>query len=262
MRIPTRYSPLLFSALLSAIMVSIVTAFVLIRSQGLHADLPATWLRNCLITWPVAFAAVFVVAPVVRRTVARITTLMVLGLLGGVSLRAEAQSRAAAPARWEFLITSGKLLPTGEQREAIARGGVTAAQLSFVPGPVAVTATFGWARSRDVTSAERHRLDAFLYDIGAELRGPSVHMGRLSLMPFSGAGVGGRSYNYRRLAMDATHNRAGYLGAGAEIGVQRVRLRLEVRDYLTGFKPLQGAGASSTRNDVVLMVGLRLASRQ
>lgn len=73
MRIAPRHAPLLFSAMLSAIMVSIVTAFVLIRSQGLHADLPATWLRNCLATWPVAFASVFLVAPVVRRAVARLT---------------------------------------------------------------------------------------------------------------------------------------------------------------------------------------------
>ena len=73
MRIPIRFAPLLFSALLSAIMVSIVTAFVLVTSQGLHASLPAQWLQKCLTTWPVAFAAVFIVAPVVRRAVARIT---------------------------------------------------------------------------------------------------------------------------------------------------------------------------------------------
>lgn len=73
MRIPARFAPLLFSALLSAIMVSIVTAFVLISSQGLHQDFPAKWLNSCLTTWPVAFAAVFLVAPLVRRTVARLT---------------------------------------------------------------------------------------------------------------------------------------------------------------------------------------------
>ena len=38
-------------------------------------------------------------------------------------------------------------------------------------------------------------------------------------------------------------------------------LRLEVRDYLTRFKPLAGAGASATRNDVVALVGLRLTKR-
>jgi len=73
MRIPARFAPLLFSALLSAIMVAIVSAFVLITSQGLHAGLPAQWLKSCLTTWPVAFPTVAVVAPWVRRIVSRLT---------------------------------------------------------------------------------------------------------------------------------------------------------------------------------------------
>jgi len=73
MSIPARFAPLLFSALLSAIMVCIVSAFVLVMAQGIHPALPAQWLRSCLTTWPVAFPTVFVVAPLVRRTVARIT---------------------------------------------------------------------------------------------------------------------------------------------------------------------------------------------
>ena len=34
-------------------------------------------------------------------------------------------------------------------------------------------------------------------------------------------------------------------------------LRLEVRDYVAGFKPLAGGGTADTRNDVVIMAGLR-----
>ena len=73
MRIPVRFAPLLFSALLSAIMVAIVTAFVLVNAQGLHPDLTTQWARSCLTTWPVAFPTVFVVAPLVRRIVERVT---------------------------------------------------------------------------------------------------------------------------------------------------------------------------------------------
>lgn len=73
MRIPARFAPLLFSALLSAIMVSIVSAFVLTISQGLHAGFLAQWARSCATTWPVAFVAVAIVAPRVRRVVARLT---------------------------------------------------------------------------------------------------------------------------------------------------------------------------------------------
>ncbi|WP_334189089.1 DUF2798 domain-containing protein [Noviherbaspirillum sp.] len=73
MRIPARFAPIVFSALLSAIMVSIVSAFVLITSQGIHPGLPAQWLRSCIATWPIAFPTVAVVAPWVRRIVGRIT---------------------------------------------------------------------------------------------------------------------------------------------------------------------------------------------
>ena len=73
MRIPARFSPIIFSALLSAIMVCIVSAFVLITSQGVHAGLAAQWLRSCVTTWPVAFPTVAIVAPWVRRVVGRIT---------------------------------------------------------------------------------------------------------------------------------------------------------------------------------------------
>lgn len=73
MRVPARFAPLLFSALLSVIMVAVVSAFVLAMSQGLHAGLPAQWLRSCLTTWPVAFPTVAVVAPLVRRVVGRLT---------------------------------------------------------------------------------------------------------------------------------------------------------------------------------------------
>jgi hypothetical protein len=73
MHIPARFAPLLFSALLSAIMVCIVSAFVLTVSEGLHAGFAAQWARSCITTWPVAFPTVAVVAPWVRRVVGRIT---------------------------------------------------------------------------------------------------------------------------------------------------------------------------------------------
>jgi hypothetical protein len=73
MRIPVRFAPLLFSALLSAIMVGIVSGFVLFTSRGLSAEFGAQWARSCLTTWPVAFPTVALVAPVVRRIVGRVT---------------------------------------------------------------------------------------------------------------------------------------------------------------------------------------------
>ena len=73
MRIPVRFAPILFSALLSAIMVCIVSAFVLTISQGINSEFPAQWFRSCVTTWPVAFPTVAVVAPWVRKVVGRLT---------------------------------------------------------------------------------------------------------------------------------------------------------------------------------------------
>lgn len=73
MIIPSRFAPIIFSALLSAIMVCIVSAFVLIVSGGLEQDLLRNWIKSCLTTWPVAFPTVAIVAPLVRRFVQHIT---------------------------------------------------------------------------------------------------------------------------------------------------------------------------------------------
>lgn len=73
MRIPARFAPIVFGALLSAIMVAIVSAFVLASAQGLQAGFPAQWFKSCMTTWPVAFPTVTLIAPWVRRVVARVT---------------------------------------------------------------------------------------------------------------------------------------------------------------------------------------------
>jgi hypothetical protein len=73
MRIPARFAPLVFGALLSAIMVAIVSAFVLASTQGIQSDFAARWLRSCALTWPVAFPTVTLVAPWVRKAVGQLT---------------------------------------------------------------------------------------------------------------------------------------------------------------------------------------------
>lgn len=176
---------------------------------------------------------------------------------------AKVQDSTGKPARWELVVPSGAMLPTGTQRDAIKRGNLSAVQLSYVARPaLAITSTFGWARSRDIATASDPKLDVFTYDVGAEARAPRWVAGKtLTLSPFAGVGAGGRSYNYRKLDVDATHNLSAYASAGGELGIGRVRVRLEARDYVSGFKPLAGEGAARTSNDLVMMAGLRLVSR-
>lgn len=73
MRIPNRFAHIVFGAVLSAIMVAIVSAFVLMTSQGLHQGFMSMWLKSCMTTWPVAFPTVTLVAPWVRKLVGRVT---------------------------------------------------------------------------------------------------------------------------------------------------------------------------------------------
>lgn len=73
MKVPARFAPLIFGALLSAIMVTIVSAFVLATTQGLNAEFASQWVKSCLATWPIAFPTVTLVAPWVRRFVGMVT---------------------------------------------------------------------------------------------------------------------------------------------------------------------------------------------
>jgi hypothetical protein len=166
-------------------------------------------------------------------------------------------------ARWSLLIPSGKLVPTGSLRHTIQRGDISAAQIAFAIRPnFAVTSTFGWARSRDIATVDDPKLDVFTYDVGLEARAPRwLEANAMTVEPFAGVGAGGRSYNHRKLDVDATHNVAGYVSAGADVRIRRVGLRFETRDYVTEFKPLAGTGDKRAANDVVVMVGLRLFSR-
>jgi len=193
-----------------------------------------------------------------------------LGLASASALAAQTADTSATPERaprWELLVPTGTVVPTGAQRAALKRGTLNAVQLAYVPRPAfAVTATLGWARSRDLASADTPKLDLFTYDVGAEVRAPGWLASKaVTFTPFAGVGAGARSYNHRSLDVAATHNVAAYGAVGGEVGVRRVRLRLEARDYVTGFKPL-GAGTAhartaDTRNDVVVMVGLRYVRR-
>jgi hypothetical protein len=185
------------------------------------------------------------------------------GILLAMATTADAQTAAPQRNGWELLFSSGALIPTGAQRNVLKDAQLSTAQVSYViRSRFAITTMFGWARSRDLASVGDPKLDVFMNDVGAEARAPRPTASRsLTFTPFVGVGMGSRSYNYRSLDVDATHNVAGYGAVGGELGRRRVRVRLEVRDYVTGFKPLDGAGTADTRNDVVAMVGLRFAAR-
>jgi len=73
MRIPARFAPIVFGALLSAIMVTVVSAVVLASTRGIDEMFLSHWVSSCLTTWPIAFPTVTLLAPWVRKLVGRIT---------------------------------------------------------------------------------------------------------------------------------------------------------------------------------------------
>jgi hypothetical protein len=197
----------------------------------------------------------FLIAAALGCTIVRTSTLC--------AQSADTPSAPVRTAGWEFLVSSGSVVPTGVLRNTVARGNLTAAQLSYVVHPaLALTATLGWVRSRDIATLGNPTLDVFAYDLGAELRAPKWTAGdAVSFSSFAGFGAGARSYNYRSLDVGATHDVAAYGSVGGDLGVRRIRLRLEARDYVSGFKPLDGTGTAVTGNDVALMVGLRFVTQ-
>ena len=180
-------------------------------------------------------------------------------VLALVAATAGAQSSPGSSRGVELRVTGGAFVPAGPQRDALGDAHLSAVQVAWLVRPsLAITGTVGWARSRDRSTAGSPKLDVFTSDIGLEARPAEWFTGRaMTFSPFVGAGVGARSYNHRSLNVDATHNVAAYGAVGGELGMGRVGLRLEARDYTSGFKPLTGVGSSVTRNDVSLLVGLR-----
>ncbi len=194
-------------------------------------------------------------ASVSRATVLAAT---VFALSGVVASAARAQDIVGSRG-FEFRPYAGAYIPTGDQRDLLEDAVLVGAQASYRILPqLAITGTLGWSPSKDRISVGNEKIDLYQYDIGAELRAPSwFTSGAWDFTPFAGLGVGGRTYDYRDLDVDAKSNVAGFGVLGGELGFGRAGLRVEARDYVSRFKPFDG-GDSKTRNDVTVAAGLTL----
>ncbi len=183
-------------------------------------------------------------------------------IIGGTIPAAQADVPNSEKPSWEFSVNSGRLFSAGTQPGNVKGAEFSAAQLFYLPSPnFAVTGAVGWGRSRDLSVAGSPKLDIFTYDFGAEIRADRQKISRsITFRPLLGAGVGARSYSYRNLPISTASQPAGYVSAGGEFGHNRVRLRVELRDYLSGFRP-RNSGATELRNDMTLIIGLRLVER-
>lgn len=179
-----------------------------------------------------------------------------------IATRANAQAPTTPKPRFELVVPSGTVVARGANGHDLDGARLTAIQASYGVRPnFLVTSTVGWARSTPFERGQDARLDVFTYDAGVEYR-PLERRGdrRLSFTPFVGTGGGARSYSYRHVDLPTTHDLAAYASAGGELGVSRVRVRVEVRDYLTWASP-DATSNVTRRNDVAVLVGVRLAVR-
>lgn len=196
--------------------------------------------------------------------VSALSLLLPLSLVTPAPVAAQARDTTHHP-RVELLVTTGRFMPTGAQRDAVVSGDHTAAQLSLhARSHLALHTTLGWTRSHAVQAgmraADAPRLDVVMLDAGAEWRGSRALSPRFSLNPFAGAGAGVRHYTGRTLAAHRRYDPAAYVSAGAEVGTTRVRLRVDVRDYVSASSRLS-PGVRHTHHDVLVLAGLRLIRR-
>ena len=69
-KLPKKYAGVLFSLYASAVMVLIVSGVLIALNTGIDAGYPLRLLKAYLITWPVAFASLLLVRPLVVKWVA------------------------------------------------------------------------------------------------------------------------------------------------------------------------------------------------
>jgi hypothetical protein len=153
---------------------------------------------------------------------------------------------------------AGALIPTGPSREFLKNALLAGGQVSVRILPqLAATGTFAWSPNNDRSFLGAPTLDVYQYDLGLEARGAGWFEGDgWHFTPFAGLGVGGRTYNYRNLDFRSTTDVDGYGAVGGELGYGRIGLRVEGRDYISQFHPLNGIGPTANHNDVALGAGV------
>ena len=71
--LPARFAPVLFGFLVSGMMSCIVSGIATLKALGLVDGLFGAWMASWAFSWAIAFPTILVVAPLVRRLVARLT---------------------------------------------------------------------------------------------------------------------------------------------------------------------------------------------
>lgn len=190
-----------------------------------------------------------------------ITTLALLSaatLLATHAFAGDACAQSVGTPRFEVRPFVGAYMPTGDHGDLLEAGATVGTQGAFnLTRRLSLVASASWTRSALSDAAIDDGIDLFQYDLGAEFRQPITLANGATIAPFIGVGAGGRTYAYEAEALDAETNLAGYGSIGGQLRLGGMGLRLEMRDYVSSFKGLQGEyREAKARNDVTLLTAL------
>jgi hypothetical protein len=152
---------------------------------------------------------------------------------------------------------AGAFLPTGDQRDVLDDAFLAGLTLSYDVHPyVAVVGSFGWAGSQQRALTLDEDLDVFQYDLGVQGQYPLAMGKDLTLKPFVGAGLGGRTYEFRDLDVDSETDFVGYLSVGANLEYRQFAVGLTMRDYISDYDGIGREEDSEMRNDIALFASV------
>ena len=69
MKIPKKYEGIVFAFVMSLLMALLMSGVLTIVFTGLSADFIAHWFNGFIHAWPIAFPAILIIAPIVRKIV-------------------------------------------------------------------------------------------------------------------------------------------------------------------------------------------------
>ena len=181
---------------------------------------------------------------------------LAIGLIAvalAVTPQAGAQQSSTVGA-FEMRPLVGMFIPTGAMRNDFRDAMLVGLQGGFeFNSNVHMLLNGYWSRNEThFRTLSSRTADLWQLDAGMELN-LIKPMGRdWSFRPFTGAGLGFRTYDYKAAGSNACF--AGYVAGGAEAQRFEGAFRLEARNYVTCYEsPL--TGKKQTRNDIGLSLG-------
>ena len=179
-----------------------------------------------------------------------------LAALAGLALPAPAQ-REPITSGFEVRSFAGAYLPTGAQRDDFKAASTIGAQIADeLSDRFHILGSFAWTHGHNkFASFSQDRTDIWHYDVGVEANAVYWMNDAWLFRPLIGAGIGGRTYDYRVDNVKTYSCAVGYGSIGSEFQRGTVALRVDAREYVTCFKsPV--TSTSTTRNDMSLSFGL------